>query len=64
MQSRSAKVIRTNKFEISVFLAILAGWILLLSGYTHQAFYSIGILIVIVLLGIMDYLRMIYMDKK
>lgn len=53
-----------NKFELSVIFGMFCGWVQLMSGFTEHAFYSLGIMITVVLLGILGYLRIIYLDKK
>lgn len=53
-----------NKFDFSIFGGILLGWIQLMIGYESHAFYSLGILITTILMGILLYLREIYMKSK
>lgn len=54
----------SNKFELSVFLGIFVGWVQLVCGHKDHAFYSLGILVVIILLGILNYLKEIYIKPK
>ena len=51
-----------SKFELSVIFAAIVTFIQLVCGNTENAFYGILILILIVLMGILEYIR-IYLNK-
>lgn len=47
-----------SKFEKSVGLGILGAFIQLLAGYPLHALFSLGVFIIIILLGMLEYIRM------
>lgn len=53
-----------SKFEFSIYLGMMIGWGYLMFGYRDEAFYMVALLITIVLMGIMEYVKLIYMSKK
>ncbi len=48
---------KLSKFETCIFSSVMGGWILLLFGKDSWAFYNLGTMILLVLLGIMEYVR-------
>lgn len=50
---------KLTKFEISIGICMFGAWIQLMLGFTSHAFFVIGGLIVLCLMGIIGYLRMI-----
>lgn len=54
----------SSKFEVSIFCGLMVGWGQLMNGYTAHAFYSMGIMVTIILMGILGYLKEIYMRPK
>lgn len=52
-----------NKFEMAVVFGMMLGWAQLMFGFTHHAFYTLGVMMTICLLAIVGYLQNIYTDK-
>lgn len=53
-----------TKFELVMIFGMMLGWVQLMFGFIPHAFYSLGVLMLITLMGIMEYLRSIYMGPK
>jgi hypothetical protein len=53
-----------SKSELSIVFGMVVGWIQLMLGQPHHAFYSLGIIMTIILIIIMGYLREIYLRLK
>jgi Na+/H+-dicarboxylate symporter len=46
-----------SKFEKSVAVGVFGAWIQLLAGYPFHALFSLGVFIVVILLGMLEYIR-------
>jgi len=53
-----------SKFECSIIGGMLGGWMQLMLGYTQHAYYTLGIMAVVMLMAILNYLRLIYLSPK
>lgn len=51
-------------FELWIFISVLVGCLQLSLGYTKYAFYTLGSMIIIVLMAILGYIREIYLRNK
>ena len=49
---------KITKLQGSIFCGIILGWIELIVGLSSHAFYTLGVMILIVLIGIMEYTKL------